>query len=60
MSRLWQYLLAFGFLVLVTGILVLLRSVLDTTLVALLYLIPLGVITARWGLGPGVTSARNY
>ncbi len=34
-----------------------LRDVLNTTLVALLYLIPLGIITAYWGLGPGVTSA---
>lgn len=57
MSRLWQYLLAFGFLVFVTGILFILRAVLDTTLVALLYLIPLGMITARWGLAPGITSA---
>lgn len=60
MSRLWQYLLAFGFLVFVTGILVLLRSVLDTTPAALLYLIPPGVITARWELAPGITSARSY
>lgn len=34
-----------------------LRAALDTTLVALLYLIPLGMITAFWGLGPGITSA---
>ena len=33
------------------------RDVLDTTLIALLYLIPLGLITAFWGLGPGITSA---
>ena len=57
MARLWQYLLAFGFLVFVTGILFILRGVLDTTLVALLYLSPLGAITARWGLAPGITSA---
>ena len=30
---------------------------LETTLIALLYLIPLGIITAYWGLGPGITSA---
>ncbi|MBM3180677.1 MAG: DUF4118 domain-containing protein [Chloroflexi bacterium] len=33
------------------------REGLDTTLIALLYLIPLGLITAFWGLGPGITSA---
>ena len=42
---------------LVTGILFTLREALDTTLVALLYLIPLGLITAYLGLGPGITSA---
>lgn len=52
-----KYLLAFGFIALVTAFLFTLRDALDTTLVALLYLIPLGLITAYWGLGPGVTSA---
>lgn len=52
-----KYLLAFGFIALVTGFLFTLRDALDTTLVALLYLIPLGLITAYWGLGPGITSA---
>ena len=52
-----QYLLAFGLIALVTAILIALREALDTTLVALLYLIPLGLITAFWGLGPGITSA---
>jgi two-component system sensor histidine kinase KdpD len=41
----------------VTGILLILRGVLDTTLIALLFLVPLGVITAKWGLTPGITSA---
>ncbi len=54
-SRSSQYLLAFGFIALVTAILFSLRDALDTTLVALLYLIPLGLITAYWGLGPGIT-----
>ena len=58
-SRSSQYLLAFGFIALVTGILFTLRDALDTTLVALLYLIPLGLITAYWGLGPGITSAMT-
>ena len=57
MSKIWQYLLALGFVAAATGALFILRQVLDTTLVALLYLIPLGLITALWGLGPGLTSA---
>jgi two-component system sensor histidine kinase KdpD len=56
-SRSFQYLLAVGFIALVTVILFALREALDTTLVALIYLIPLGLITAYWGLGPGITSA---
>ncbi len=56
-SRPSQYLLAFGIISLVTGGLFTLRDALDTTLVALLYLLPLGLITAFWGLGPGITSA---
>src|SRR5215207_1760284 len=56
-SRSSRYLLAWGFIALVTGILFTLREALDTALVALLYLIPLGLITAFWGLGPGITSA---
>ena len=57
MSRIWQYILAFGLLAVVTAALFVLHDLLDTTLVALLYLIPLGVITALWGLGPGLASA---
>ena len=49
--------LAFGLIAFVTGILFLLRDVLDTTLVALLYLIPLGVIATLWGVGTGIASA---
>ncbi len=56
-SRFWQYLLAFVLIAIITAIFFALRDVLDTTLVALLYLIPLGIITAFWGLGPGITSA---
>ena len=56
-SRFWQYLLAFGFIAVVTAIFFALREALDTTLIALLYLIPLGLITAYLGLGPGITSA---
>lgn len=56
-SRLGQYLVAFLLIATITATFFLLRNVLDTTLVALLYLIPLGIITARWGLAPGITSA---
>src|ERR1044071_4205047 len=57
LSRLWRYLLAFMLIASVTALFFALRDGLDTTLVALLYLIPLGIITAYWGLGPGITSA---
>jgi len=56
-SRSSQYLLAVGFISLATAILFPLRQALDTAVVALLYLIPLGLITAYFGLGPGITSA---
>lgn len=56
-SRSTQYLLAFGIIGLATALLFTLREELDTTLVALIYLIPLGLITASWGLGPGIASA---
>lgn len=56
-SRTSQYLLAFGFIAVVTVFLFTLRDILDTTLIALIYLIPLGLITSFWGLGPGITSA---
>ncbi len=57
LSNTTKYVLAFGLIALVTAFLFTLRDALDTTLVALLYLIPLGLITAYWGLGPGITSA---
>ena len=56
-SRFFQYLLALGLIAFITVIFIVLRDGLDTTLVALLYLIPLGLITAFWGLVPGVLSA---
>src|SRR5690349_4708929 len=56
-ARFWKYLLAFLLIAAVTAIFFAGRDVLETTLIALLYLIPLGVITAYWGLGPGITSA---
>ena len=57
LSRFWQYLLAFVLIASLTALFFSLRNVLDTTLIALLYLMPLGVITAVWGLGPGISSA---
>ncbi|MBV5280293.1 MAG: DUF4118 domain-containing protein, partial [Actinobacteria bacterium] len=52
-----QYFLAIGSIAIVTAILFALREGFDATVIALLYLIPLGLITAFWGLGPGITSA---
>jgi two-component system sensor histidine kinase KdpD len=52
-----KYLFAFAVIASVTAIFFTLRDALDITLVALLYLIPLGMITAFWGLGPGLASA---
>jgi len=57
LSRLWKYVFALMLIASVTTVFFLLRDALNTTLVALLYLIPLGIITALWGLGPGITSA---
>ncbi|MBI5353489.1 MAG: DUF4118 domain-containing protein [Chloroflexi bacterium] len=56
-SRFIQYLLAIGLIAFVTSVFIFLRDGLDTTLIALLYLIPLGLITAFWGLVPGIFSA---
>ena len=57
LSRLGHYLLAFLLIASITVLFFALRRLLDTTLIALLYLIPLGIITAYWGLGPGISSA---
>lgn len=57
LPRLWQYVLSVILIASITAIFFALRDALDTTLVALLYLIPLGMITAFWGLGPGITGA---
>jgi len=53
----WKYLLAILLISFITILFVTLQNILDTTLIALLYLIPLGMITAFWGLGPGIISA---
>ena len=57
MAHFWQYLRSFVLIAFITAIFFALRDVLDKTLIALIYLIPLGFITAFWGLGPGITSA---
>ena len=57
LSSLWKYLLALVLIGSLTALLFMWRDGLDTTLIALLYLIPLGTITAQFGLGPGITSA---
>ncbi len=56
-SGFWKYLSALALIACITAIFFVLRNALDTTLIALLYLIPLGMITAFWGLGPGILSA---
>jgi two-component system sensor histidine kinase KdpD len=57
LPRVWKYVLALLLIAIITAVLFVLREELDTTLIALLYLIPLGTITAQFGLGPGITSA---
>jgi len=56
-DRFLEYLVALALMLGVAVGFSLLRGVLDETLVALLFLIPVGFITARWGLGPGITAA---
>jgi two-component system sensor histidine kinase KdpD len=57
LARFWQYLFALLLIAVITAILFVLRDLLDTTLIALLYLVPLGIISATWGSTPGITSA---
>ncbi len=56
-SYLLRFLLAIGLLAVTTGAFVAVRSIIDAPLIALLYLLPVGLSTALWGLGPGVTTA---
>jgi two-component system, OmpR family, sensor histidine kinase KdpD len=55
--HLYQFLLVGGLIALISVGFEALRHELDNTLIALLYLIPVGVITAFWGFGPGIFSA---
>jgi two-component system sensor histidine kinase KdpD len=52
-----QYLFSAVLIVVTTLLFIALRDFLDTTLVALLYLIPIGVITTFGGFTPGIISA---
>lgn len=52
-----QYVLALLTIAVTTVLLNFLRDVLDTPLVALLFLLPVGLSTAYWGLGPGIIAA---
>jgi len=54
-----QYLLGLLTFSIATGILYLLRDILDTPLIALLFLLPVGLNTAFWGLGPGLLTALS-
>lgn len=54
-----QYALGFFTFAITTDILYLLRDYLDTPLIALLFLLPVGLNTAFWGLGPGILSALS-
>jgi two-component system sensor histidine kinase KdpD len=55
--NIWRYLFALALVASVTLVFHGLRRELDTTLIALLYQLPLGMITAFLGLGPGVIGA---
>jgi two-component system sensor histidine kinase KdpD len=56
-STTWKYLISAALIALTTLFFFALRDFLDTTLVALLFLIPIGVITTYGGFTPGITSA---
>ena len=57
LPRLWEHVLSLTLIAFVTAVFFVLRDELNTTLIALLYLMPLGIVTALWGLGPGITGA---
>ena len=56
-TRFMLYVLAVGMMAIIVTIFFGLRDVLDTPLIALLLLLPVGLSTAIWGLGPGISSA---
>src|SRR5512142_2219533 len=55
--RILRYVLAVGMVIATALLLSALRGALDTPAMALLFLIPVGLSTALWGLGPGITAA---
>jgi two-component system sensor histidine kinase KdpD len=57
LSAVWQYLFSAVLIALTTLLFFSLRNFLDTTIVALLFLIPIGVITTTCGFAPGIMSA---
>ncbi len=52
-----RYVFAAAMIIVITLLLSILRGMVDTPVIALLLLLPVGFSTAIWGLGPGVTSA---
>lgn len=56
LARVVSYVLAIGLICLVAVLFQDVRETLDTALIALLFLIPVGLITGIWGLGPGIAS----
>jgi len=58
-NRIVGYVLALGLTAAITAALFVIRDILDTTLIALLLLIPVGVSTSTWGLGAGITAALS-
>lgn len=57
LSHLSRYVLAISLVVFTAAAFFTARGILDTPLIALLFLLPVGLSTARWGLGPGIASA---
>jgi len=57
LQSLLHYVLAILTIAVTTVLLNFLRDVLDTPLIALLFLLPVGLSTAYWGLGPGILAA---
>lgn len=53
----YPYTLSLLVTVLTTGLLFVLRSSISSAVVALLYLLPVGMSTFMWGLGPGILAA---
>jgi len=58
-SRFLGYVFAIGLVAVTTTAFYVMRDALDTSLIALLLLIPVGLSTALWGLGPGITAAMS-